>query len=229
MIGVIVAMEKELAALKLEAVEQVQIGGLTFYQCKLYGHEAVVAVCGIGKVAAAMCAEAMILRFSPEWIINCGVAGSLSADLHVLDIAVAEGAVQYDMDTTALGDPPGWISGINKVILPCDAKMADGLYKAAAEAGLHAQKGLIASADRFCAEENQKAEIVQNFHAIACEMEGGAVAHVCYVNDVPCALFRAISDSANDEANLTYAEFTSRAAENAARVLACFLNHIAEG
>lgn len=227
MIGIIVAMDKEMQALSIENAHTETHGSITFTCGTVSGQEVVAAVCGIGKVFAAMCAEAMILKYAPALIINCGVAGSLSDKLHVFDIAVGTAAVQYDMDTTPIGDPLGLISGINIIELPCDAALAEKLIEAAKETGLCAQKGLIATADRFCASKEAKQHILQNFPtAIACEMEGGAVAQVCAANDVPCCLFRAISDSADGEAPVTYDVFAIEAAKNAGKLMTAFLQKL---
>ena len=124
MIGLIGAMEVEITSLRDAITEKVSrtISGVEFVSGKIDGQEVVTAVCGIGKVFAAVCAEAMILSYQPDLIINTGVGGSLSSDLSIGDVAVAKDVVQHDMDTTPLGDPPGYISGLGQVYLPCDAE-----------------------------------------------------------------------------------------------------------
>ena len=226
MIGIITAMETEMEALHIENASTEKIGHITFTKGTVAGKEVVAAVSGIGKVFAAMCAEAMILTYAPALVIHCGVAGSLSEKLGVLDLAVATGAVQYDMDTTPLGDPLGLISGPGIVELPCDETYSGILYAAATELGIHAEKGLIATADKFCASRGDKEHILSHFPAIACEMEGGSVAQVCYVNGVPFCLFRAISDSADGEAPMSYESFTVKASENAGKLMTAFLKKL---
>ncbi len=226
MIGIIVAMEKELSALPLCNIREEQVGGHTFLCGTLCDKDVVCAISGIGKVFAAMCAQTMILHYAPSAIINCGVAGALSPSLHLCDIVIGTSAVQHDMDTSPCGDPPGLISGINLIELPCDNALSDALFCAASAAGLSAHRGILASGDRFCADKTEKEAIAARFSAIACEMEGGAVAQVCFVNHVPCALFRAISDNADADASMTYETFTKKAAQNAAKVLVNFLSSI---
>ncbi len=223
MIGIIVAMEKEMQALSIENATGESVGSISFVRGTMGGQEVVAAVCGIGKVFAAMCAQTMILRYAPRFLVNCGVAGSLSEELGVLDIAIGKGAVQYDMDTTAIGDPPGLISGLNIVELPCAPALSAALSEAAGELGLRARTGLLATADRFCGSKADKDAILHKFPAIACEMEGGAVAQVCAANGVPCCLFRAISDSADGEAQMSYEAFATQAAQNAGRLMTAFL------
>ena len=223
MIGIIVAMEKEMQALSIENAYTETVGGIEITRGTVAGHEVAAAVCGIGKVFAAMCAQTMILHIKPDFIINCGVAGGLAEDLRVFDIAVGTGAVQYDMDTTPLGDPKGLISGLNLVELPCDKKLAEKLMEAAAELGLHARSGLIATADKFCGSAEDKQRILKEFPAVACEMEGGAVAQVCAASGIPCCLFRAISDTADGEASVSYETFATEAAKNAGKLMTAFL------
>ena len=114
-IGVIGAMQMEVDNLKavMEDVTTETYSGVEFVSGKYASKDVVVAKCGIGKVFAAICAEAMILKFDVDKIINIGVAGSLTKDLGVLDVAVANNVVQHDMDTSPLGDPVGLLSGIN--------------------------------------------------------------------------------------------------------------------
>ncbi len=226
MIGIIVAMEKEMQALPIEAPVTECIGNISFTRGIIAGQAVVAAICGIGKVCAAMCAQTMLLHYAPTLLINCGVAGSLSPDLHVLDIAVGSACVQYDVDTTALGDPVGLISSINRVEIPCDTRLSELMLQTAPSLGLSAKIGLIATGDRFCGSQAEKDAILSNFPAIACEMEGGAVAQVCYSHNVPCCILRAISDGADGDASLSYDAFADIAAQNAGRLLYAFLKNL---
>ena len=224
MIGIIGAMSVEMEKLisLTENKEEATIGSIHFTKGTLFGTEAVLATCGIGKVFAGICAQTMILTYHPELIINVGVGGTLTDRLNVTDIAIADSLVQHDMDTSPLGDPVGLISGINIVEIPCDGVLSSLLQTAAESLNIHTARGVIASGDQFIASDTQKNRIVKSFGAIACEMEGAAIGQVCYVNGVRVAVLRAISDSADGSANLSYGEFTRVAAENSARVLAAF-------
>ena len=125
MIGIICAMKLEADAIQKEmqitGIES--ISGMEFVRGRLCGQEIVLAVCGIGKVFAAVCAEAMILRYAPACILNSGVAGTLTTKLSIGDIAIADRLVQHDMDTTPLGDPPGMISGLDTVYFEADPRI----------------------------------------------------------------------------------------------------------
>ena len=220
-IGIIGAMSCETAALKamLKDVQSSTVSGVEYSSGRLFGHDVVIATCGIGKVFAAICTQTMILNYSPDIIINTGVAGALSHELSVCDIAVASDVVQHDMDTSAIGDPVGLISGINIVNIPAHKELSDEIVKAAETVGIKAVLGTIASGDLFVASEDKKAFIRSTFSAIACEMEGASIGQVCYVNNTPFAVIRAISDGGGEEAAMSYDKFVELAAENSVKLV----------
>ena len=227
-IGIIGAMSVEVEALKakLEVPEIFAVSGIEFVSGTLYGKEVVVAQCGIGKVFAAICAQTMIVRFGVTHLINTGVGGTLTERLDILDVAIADGVVQHDMDTSPIGDPVGLISGINKVVLPTSSQLVDIAVGAAAHLGIRSLVGIIASGDQFIANSDKKKYIVDNFGAICCEMEGAAIGHVCYVNDVRCLIVRSISDSASGEAKMEYPEMVKRAAAQSQKMVEYIIENI---
>ena len=214
MIGIIGAMHIEIQELidSMQQAKQKTISGVTYWHGIIEGQEVVAAVCGIGKVFAALCAQTMILHYQPACIINIGVAGGLAPFLHIGDIVIADKVCQHDIDTTALGDPLGLISGINQVFLPCDAGQTELLYQTAKENSFTIWKGAIASGDCFVAKPEKKALLRHYFEAIACEMEGGAIGQICYVNQISFCLIRAISDGADDNAGDDYPTFVQKSA-----------------
>ncbi len=221
MIRIIGAMDIEFDALceKMENPVHETVSGVDFIHGSLCGKETVLAVCGIGKVFAAICAQTMILKYNVEAIINTGVGGSLSPELNVGDIAIASGCVQHDMDTTPLGDPPGLLSGINIVNIPADKALCEKIAVATDRLGIKSLVGTIASGDKFISSADQKESISSLFGAIACEMEGAAIGHVCYVNKVPFGIIRSISDNANGDAEVDYPTFRISAAKNSINVV----------
>lgn len=225
MIGLIAAMTIEMEALQALMTDTAEetVSGIRFVRGKLCGREVVTAVCGIGKVAAAMCAQTMILRYAPQAVVNTGVAGSLTAALSIGDIVVSSGVVQHDMDTSPIGDPIGLISGINLVEIPADEALCAKLTEAAHAENLHTLSGLVASGDQFVASGERKQFIVKNFGAIACEMEGAAIGQVCFVNKVPFCVLRAISDSADGSSHMDYPQFAKMAAANSVKLLCAFM------
>lgn len=229
MTGIIGAMRIEVETIRslMENKRSEVVGGVEYITGTLHGKEIVTAVCGIGKVAAAMCAQAMILKFAPERIINTGVGGSLSEKLAIGDIAVAESLVQHDMDTSPLGDPVGFISGINIVNIPCDKNVVDTLVACVEKLdGVKALKGVIASGDQFIADTAKKDFIKSNFDAVVCEMEGASIAQVCYTNGVPFGVVRAVSDCADGSSHMDYGEFLPMAAASAAKLIESFVMSI---
>ena len=215
-IGIIGAMSIEVDALiaKLENRKEETVGSIKFNTGSLYGKNVVVAKCGVGKVFAAICTEAMIIKYSPSLIVNTGVGGALAHDLRPTDTVVAESLVQHDMDTSPLGDPKGLISGINTVWFDTEKRAASIVIEAAARLGIKARSGRIASGDRFVASQAEKDRIISEFSADVCEMEGAAVAHTAFVNETSFLVVRAISDSADGGANMDYMEFLPIAAKN---------------
>ncbi len=225
MIGIIGAMKSEIDGIKgmIQNPKTQAVSGVEFVSGKIGEAEVVAAQSGIGKVFSAICTEAMILNYKPELIINIGVGGTLSQSLGVCDIAVATAVVQHDMDTSPLGDPVGLLSGINIIEIPCKKEVVDKICSCIEEVGVNCQRGVIASGDQFIARSDEKERIKNNFNAIACEMEGGSIGHVCYVNGVDFCVVRAISDGANDDAVMDYPAFMEKAAENSIKVMEKFL------
>lgn len=215
-IGVIGAMEPEVEALiaALEGCTCESVSGIDFYIGSIGEKRVAIARCGIGKVFAAMCAQTMILKYSPDLIVNTGVGGALASGLTTGDIVIARDLCQHDMDTSAIGDPKGLVSGINLIYFEADKRAREVLLSAAERLGLNASLGRIASGDKFIASGEDKTRIVNDFAADACEMEGCAVAQVAFVNKTPFAVVRAISDSADGEATMDYPTFLPIAARN---------------
>lgn len=222
-IGIIGAMDIEVNGLISHMKDSVteSYGGISFTKGILNGKNVVVSRCGIGKVFASMCAQTMILKYSPEVIINSGVAGALSSELNIFDAVIASSMVQHDMDTSPLGDPKGLISGINIVNIESDKSFSEKLKNAAVGLNVNAVCGVIASGDQFIADPDRKNEISGDFNAVACEMEGAAIAQVCYVNKIPFAVMRTISDGKGEA--LDYMTFSAAAAEKSVQIIEKFL------
>ncbi|WP_294240825.1 5'-methylthioadenosine/adenosylhomocysteine nucleosidase [Pseudobutyrivibrio sp.] len=218
-LGIIGAMQIEIENLKpsIKGAKVEVISGIEFISGKIDGIDVVAAVSGIGKVFAAVCTEIMILHFGVEKVINIGVAGSLVKDLKVLNVAVAESAVQHDMNTTAIGDPAGLVSGINVINFDTDPELRNVVVDVLKAREIPYQTGVIASGDLFVDTDRQRQNIHLKFDAIAADMEGGAIAHVCYINNIPFALIRSISDA--DGSAMDYNTFAGKAAEQSIAIV----------
>ncbi len=221
MIGLIGAMAVEVEALmaKLTERREERIGMDTFVSGRLFGQEAVLAVCGPGKVNAALCAQSMILHYHPAWVLNLGVAGAGAEGVGIGDMVIATAAVQHDMDTSPIGDPVGMVSKINLVEIPCDAALRERLRRAAEGVGVRVHEGIIATGDQFINRGDVRQRIHERFGAKAVEMEGGAVAQACYMHGVPCGVLRSISDGANGQSDMDYPTFTALAASHSQQVV----------
>lgn len=228
MIGFIGAMQVETEGIiaMMTDTEVQAYAGIEYTKGKLAGKDIVVATCGVGKVNAAVCAQCMIFLYKPEVIINTGVAGSLSNALNIGDVALGSCSIQTDMDTSPVGDPLGLISGLNLVELPCDKDTVAKLEKAAKTLGIQYQIGKISTGDQFVNSAQRKAFLQETFDCIACEMESGAMAHVCLMNDVKFAVIRSISDKADNSSHMDYGEFVKIAADNSIRMVKAFVEEI---
>lgn len=226
MIGIISALALETdMLLKNSSVDKKEtVCGIEFHEIKIKNKDIVVAVCGVGKVNAARVTQAMILKYDPSLIINTGVAGALSPDLSIGDIVIASKVLQHDMDTTALGDEAGFLSTPPLVYIPADEKAKTDLISSASSLSYNVKEGIVASGDKFVANEEEKLRIRALFSADACEMEGAAIGQVCYLSSVPFAVVRAISDGGNSDSPMDYPTFVRFAAERGAALLESFLS-----
>ena len=225
-IGIIGAMAIETEGLirEMNDTKSTVVSGITFTEGVLCGRDVVVATSGVGKVFAAICAEAMILRFGVTALLNTGVAGGLSPMLEVGDVVLADEVVQHDMNTTALGDPQGLLSGLNVVKIPADKKLLKALCSATAALDYNGMVGTVASGDLFVEKKKTKEGLVRDFDALACEMEGAAIGHVAFVNGVPFAVLRTISDGGD---GMEFSEFCPLAAKTAVAITKEFLKGLA--
>ncbi len=229
LVGIIGAMQVEVdnlvASMDHKVVET--ISSINFYRGTIDGYDVVIAACGPGKVNAALCAQTMIIKYVPDVVINTGVAGSLSPKLHVGDCVVATSVVQYDMDTTAIGDPIGMISGLNVVEFPSDERVMQSLLESLqAMDQVTFYQGMIATGDKFLTAHDEKARILEHFAALAVDMESGSIGHVCFSNSVPFGIVRSISDNADAESQINFFQFLDEAADRAAEAVRLFLRKI---
>ena len=167
----------------------------------------------------------MILRYGVTALLNTGVAGGLAKGLTVGDVVLADFVVQHDMDTSALGDPVGLISGLNIVKIPADKALLDTLSAAAKATGLNTLVGTVASGDLFVARDEDKARIAAQFDAAACEMEGAAIGQVAYTNGVPFAVLRAISDGGD---GMEFSQFVGLAAKRSVALTREFVKRLGD-
>ncbi|MBP3304879.1 MAG: 5'-methylthioadenosine/adenosylhomocysteine nucleosidase [Oscillospiraceae bacterium] len=220
-LGIIGAMDVEVAALKekMENVTAAQRARSTFFSGTLEGLPAVVVQCGVGKVNAAMCAQILCDCYGVTHIVNTGIAGSLCADLDIGDLVVSRDAMYHDLDCHFVDYPIGQVPGMDVLAFPADDTLMEFAFAAAEGINPgHTKIGRVASGDQFVAEKGQKARIIGDTHALCTEMEGAAIAHTAYRNGVPFVIIRAISDKADDSAEMDYPTFEAIAAHRCAQV-----------
>ncbi len=218
-LGIIGAMDVEVATLKekMENKTEKVIAGASYCEGLLEKLPVVVVQCGVGKVNAALCVQALRDCFSVTHIVNTGVAGSLNAKLDIGDFVVSRDAVYHDFDCSPLGYAIGQVPGLSVKAFPADRMLMDLALASAKEQG-NACLGTVASGDQFVSRKEQKASIVADTGAMCTEMEGAAIAHSAWRNDIPFVIIRAISDKADDSAQMDYPTFEAIAAKRCADV-----------
>ena len=220
-LGIIGAMDVEVATLKniMENKTERSVAGSIYCEGTLEGIPAVVVQCGVGKVNAAMCAQVLCSCFDVTCLVNTGIAGSLSPVLDIGDFVISKDAIYHDMDVTNWNYPIGQVPGMDVCAFPADDALLKLAYKVADEAHPgHVHIGRVASGDQFIRTKEQKNKIITDTAAVCAEMEGAAIAHTAYRNKIPFVVIRAISDKADDSAEMDYPTFEAMAAKRCAEV-----------
>lgn len=222
-IGIIGAMEEEVAVLKQEMniEETVVYASMQFCKGTLYGKNVVIVRSGIGKVNAAICAQILADKFNVDVMINTGIAGSLDAAIDIGDMVISTDLVEHDMDATIFGDPLGQVPRMDTFSFPAEASLIEKAVAANEEANpdIKTFTGRIVSGDQFVSSAEVKQKLVKNFQAKCTEMEGAAIAHAAYLNKISCVIIRAISDKADNSATMDYPTFEKQAIEHSVRLV----------
>jgi adenosylhomocysteine nucleosidase len=220
-LGIIGAMTIEIETLK-EQMENMQLSchaGMEFCEGMLEGLPVVVVQCGVGKVNAAMCTQILCSCYGVTHLVNTGIAGSLSNQLDIGDLVVSQDAMYHDFDCVHFGYEMGKVPGMDVVSFPADEILIRYAQSAAESVNPgHVTIGRVASGDQFVSAAAQKSRIVADTGAICTEMEGAAIAHAAWRNQVPFVVIRAISDKADDSAQMDYPTFEAIAAKRSAEV-----------
>lgn len=226
-LGIIGAMDVEIELLKKALCEQEikKIGESVFYSGKINGKPVVIAKCGIGKVRAALCVQAMIDFFNVSAIINTGIAGGVSENLTIGDIVLSTDALQHDFDVTAFGYAPGYMCTGHDSDKPTLFHADESLKNLISESAtliLPSSKiktGIIASGDKFISDALTRKYLAKQFNATATEMEGAAIAQASSINNVPFIIIRIISDLADGKPNEEYDKFERNACVSLADII----------
>lgn len=222
-IGIIGAMELEVEQLKKEmnVTAVVKKAGMDFFEGTLGGAPVVIVRSGIGKVNAALCVQILADEFRVSHVINTGVAGSLNAKLDIGDILISRDALHHDMDVTIFGYQPGEVPQMGFREFKADEQMM-ALAKEACEKvnpDIHVMCGRVVSGDQFISSKEVKERLITQFQGDCAEMEGASVAHGAYLNSLPFVIIRAISDKADDSAEMDYPTFETAAAKHSAALV----------
>ena len=229
-IGIIVAMELEVEELKSKMTVSgiVKKAGMEFYEGALNGAQVVIVRSGIGKVNAALCVQILVDIFNVTHIINTGIAGSLNASLDIGDILISRDAIHHDMDVTIFGYQPGEVPQLGTREFIADKRLME-LAKTSCErvnSGIHALFGRVVSGDQFISDKEVKERLIHDFQGDCAEMEGASIAHGAYLNQIPFVIIRAISDKADDSAEMDYPTFEKAAARHSAGLVEDMVQYI---
>lgn len=228
--GIIGAMELEVEELKSKMTVSniVKKAGMEFYEGSLNGAQVVIVRSGIGKVNAALCVQILADIFHVTHIINTGVAGSLNTGLDIGDILISKDAIHHDMDVTIFGYQPGEVPQLGTREFIADKRLME-LAKTSCEkvnTDIHAIVGRVVSGDQFISGKEVKEHLIKDFQGDCAEMEGAAIAHGAYLNQIPFVIIRAISDKADDSAEMDYPTFEKAAARHSARLVEDMVQYI---
>lgn len=230
-IGIIAAMEQEITTLKkqLTGGQQSVVANQTFYEGNIDGMPVVLVQSGIGKVNAAIATALLIDRFKADTVINTGSAGGIGKGLKVGDLVISNELSYNDADARAFGYVYGQIPQMPDRYR-ADADTVSRLKDAATNSYWKVRDGLIVSGDSFISDQATIFEIKSHFEdALVTEMEGAAVAQVCYQFNVPFAVVRAVSDVADEEASVSFDEFIETAGHKSAEMVLKYIALSAEG
>ena len=223
-IGIIGAMELEVAQLKSQmTIERVVTkASMEFFTGTLNNVDVVVVRSGIGKVNAALCVQILADVFQVTHVINTGVAGSLNADLDIGDILVSKDALHHDMDVTIFGYQPGEVPQIGFREFKANEEMINAAVTSCKEVNpdINVRIGRVVSGDQFISSKEVKTKLIDTFKGDCAEMEGASIAHGAYLNKLPFVIIRAISDKADDSAEMDYPTFEKEAAKHSAKLVA---------
>lgn len=219
--GIICAMPEEIKELtaRLSDKQVETIGGKDYLQGKISNQDVVLVESGIGKVEAGITTEHLITDFNVDVVINSGSAGGIGQGLHVGDVVISSETAYHDVDARAFDYVYGQLPG-KKPRFKASEKWEKALEKAGEQTGLNVKRGLIVSGDQFIASKDAIDKILHYFpEALSSEMEGAAVGQVATDHDVPYVVVRAMSDTGDEDAGVSFDEFIIDAGKRSANML----------
>ncbi|MGW6148044.1 5'-methylthioadenosine/adenosylhomocysteine nucleosidase [Bacillus mycoides] len=224
-IGIIGAMQIEIDLLleKLHIDEEQTIAGMPFYKGNFMDTEVIITRCGVGKVNAAACTQILISKFDVDSIINTGVAGGIHSDVKVGDLVISTNVTHHDVNKNQM-----------KNLFPFQEEFhASEELRALARKAVNSSnlnitvhEGRIVSGECFVEDSKLKEQLVTEYAPHCTEMEGAAIGHIAHINDIPFLVIRSISDSADDEAQVSYDDFAKTAANYCSEIIVEMIKNI---
>lgn len=229
-IGVIGAMDEEVSRLKekMQVKKVEKKAGMEFFEGELAGKDVVIVRSGIGKVNAGICTQILVDDFGVEAVINTGVAGSLKNEINIGDIVLSADALQHDMDATGFGYEHGVIPRMEQSTFVADKKLVELAKQVNEEVNsdIGTFVGRVVSGDQFISDKAKKDWLVEKFGGYCTEMEGAAIAQAAYLNEIPFLIIRAISDKADNSAEMDYGEFEAKAIEHTVKLVTSMMEKL---
>jgi adenosylhomocysteine nucleosidase len=219
--GLIGAMDEEIKLL-LESMDNrvtTVKAGINYYTGTVFGKSAVLCKSGVGKVNAAVTTQILLDTFGVSRVLFTGVAGAVHPGLNIGDIVISSQCIQHDMDVSALGYPRGVIPYQEISAFPADQTLVQLAEQACHDLKQQSVTGIVLSGDQFIASAELVAKLRLELNGACAEMEGAAVAQVCFMNEIPFVILRSMSDKADGSANINYHEFTVEASERSHAIL----------
>jgi len=190
-VAVICAMDVEIEEISnnLCNAKIKQINDFNIIRGNIGKYNIILSKSGVGKVSAATTTQFIIDKYKPDYIINIGIAGSLSPELKAGDTVIADKMVQHDFDVTAFGNPKGYMdNGIepNKTtIYYSDKNLIKNFTK-----DKTLITGTIATGYIFVADTKLKQSIKKEFDADIVDMESAAIAQTAQRNNIPVIVIK---------------------------------------
>lgn len=230
MIVIICAMQEEFDEV-VNLMQNPECSKLSYFktaQGTIEGRNCVAALCGVGKVHAAICTQSLIMKFNPSLILNVGVAGSIDPKIKILDGVIAEALIQHDFDISAFSNrKKGEISGIDSVEIPTTPWVKEKLLKCSKEiTDSKFHSGIILTGDQFINSKEKTTNLKKEFGGLACEMEAGSIAQTCFLAKIPFGIIRTISDGADNSSHIDFYSFLKKSSKNAAKLLKAFIKSL---
>lgn len=230
-IGIIAAENEEMLAIKniMNNISEEKVFNLSFYIGNINNKECVLVECGVGKVNAARTTQVLIDRFDVNYVINVGSAGSITPELNVQDIVIGKELIQYDFDITQIGDyEKGEICDVGKYFYSDERliELCEQTVEEMKDRDFNIKIGRIGTADLFFADPDRAIAIREEFGMECLEMEGAAIAQVCFLDNIPFLVIRGISDTPNGNNKIDFHTYLKLASKRAAEILENLISKI---